>query len=246
MVFVHGNPENAAVWGPLLSELDRADAFLVSPPGFGAPIPSGFDVSATGYRFWLASQLEAFGRPVDLVGHDWGGAHTVQIAMTRPDLLRSWVSDGLGVYSPDYVWHPLAQTWQTPEKGEELVAQLFEGTLTERLAVVDGLGMHGPTGERIAAGLDAEMSRAVLSLLRSAAQPFMSDAGRGLPNAATRPGLSLIAGADDGNGTAAMHRWAADQAGAKVVVLEGLGHWWPVENPVPAAAALREFWSTLD
>lgn len=245
LVLVHGNPENDAVWGPLLAELDRPDAFLLSPPGFGVPIPTGFDLSATGYHLWLAEQLEAFERPVDLVGHDWGGAHTVQIAMTRPDLIRSWVSDGLGVYAPDYVWHPLAQVWQTPGQGEELVKQLFEGTLAERLAVVSELGMTGQVAERVASGLDADMSRAVLSLVRSAAQPFLSDAGQGLSRARSKPGLSLIAGHDDGNGSAQMHRWAAEQAGATVVVLEGLGHWWPVEDPAPAAAALKSFWSTL-
>jgi pimeloyl-ACP methyl ester carboxylesterase len=37
LVLVHGNPENAAIWGPVLEMLGRDDVFTLSPPGFGAP-----------------------------------------------------------------------------------------------------------------------------------------------------------------------------------------------------------------
>ncbi len=140
VALVHGNPESAAVWDPLVAELARAgvdDVVRLSPPGFGVPLPAGFSATVTGYRDWLIGELERFDRPVDLVGHDWGGAHVVQIAMRRPDLVRSWASDALGVYAPDYVWHPMAQLWQQEGAGEESVKQLFGGSLDERLAVVD-------------------------------------------------------------------------------------------------------------
>ena len=115
-VFVHGNPETAAVWGPLLAELDRDDVVCLSPPGFGAPLSDGFGATVAEYRDWLVGQVEALGEPVHLVGHDWGGGHVVNLAMTRPDLLLSWTTDIIGVFDPDYVWHPLAQVWQRPER----------------------------------------------------------------------------------------------------------------------------------
>lgn len=246
LVLVHGNPENAAVWGPLLAELDRDDAITLSPPGFGVPMPTGFDATVTGYRTWLERRLESFGRPVDLVGHDWGGAHVVAVAMSRPDLVRSWVSDALGLFAPDYVWHPRAQVWQTEGAGEKSVAEIFGGDLQQRLAVVAGLDMTGPAAERIAAGIDAGMGDAVLSLLRSAAQPVMANAGQGLAAARSRPGLALVAGADQvANGTTAMHLWAAEQAGAEVAIMEGVEHWWPVQNPRVAAEAIERFWAGL-
>jgi pimeloyl-ACP methyl ester carboxylesterase len=45
-VFVHGNPETATVWDPLLAELEDAGAarpglICLSPPGFDAPLPAG-------------------------------------------------------------------------------------------------------------------------------------------------------------------------------------------------------------
>ena len=130
-------------------ELDRADAVVLSPPGFGVPAPRGFDSSTTTYRDWLASQLELFRAPVDLVGHDWGGIHVAALAMSRPDLIRSWASDALGVFAPDYVWHPRAQVWQQEGPGEASVQELWGGDLEQRLAVTSALGTdrtHGPAG----------------------------------------------------------------------------------------------------
>ena len=114
VVLVHGNPETDAVWGPLADALRRDDVVRLSPPGFGAPVPRGWGATVEEYRLWLVGELEAVGEPVDLVGHDWGGGHVANVAMTRPDLLRSWCSDILGVFEPDYVWHDMAQVWQTP------------------------------------------------------------------------------------------------------------------------------------
>jgi pimeloyl-ACP methyl ester carboxylesterase len=247
LVLVHGNPESAAIWGPLIGELDRADAVVLSPPGFGVPAPRGFDPSVTAYRDWLAFQLKLFGAPVDLVGHDWGGIHVAVLAMSRPDLVRSWASDALGVFAPDYAWHALAQVWQQEGPGEASVQELWGGDLQQRLAVTSSLGMTGRMAERVAAGMDPEMGRAVLALLRSARQPAMADAGRLLPSAARRPGLAVLA-VDDverASGTLEQHEWAARQAGATIARLEGVGHWWPEESPAPVAEALTAFWAGL-
>jgi len=247
LVLVHGNPESAVIWGPLIGELGRADAVVLSPPGFGVPAPRGFGSSTTAYRDWLASALELFRAPVDLVGHDWGGIHVAALAMSRPELIRSWASDALGVFAPDYVWHPRAQVWQQEGLGEASVRELWGGDLEQRLAVTSALGMTGRMAQRVAAGMDPEMGRAVLKLLRSARQPAMAEAGQRLPNAAQRPGLALIA-VDDferASGTLAQHEWAARQSGATMAHLQGVGHWWPEETPAPVAEALTNFWAEL-
>lgn len=247
LVLVHGNPETAAIWGPLIGEFGRADAVTLSPPGFGVPVPRDFDASTTAYRDWLASQLELFRAPVDLVGHDWGGIHVAALAMRRPDLIRSWASDALGVFAPDYAWHARAQVWQQEGPGEASVQELWGGDLQQRLAVASALGMTGRMAERVAAGMDPEMGSAVLKLLRSARQPVMAEAGQLLSQAAQRPGLALIAVDDVGraSGTLEQHEWGARQAGAKMAHLEGVGHWWPEESPAPVAQALTNFWATL-
>ena len=57
-VFVHGNPECSAVWDLLVAELaDRSvdDVVRLSPPGFGAPVPDGFEATMAGYHAQLAA-----------------------------------------------------------------------------------------------------------------------------------------------------------------------------------------------
>ena len=112
IVLVHGNPETAAIWEPLTAALGRADVVALSPPGFGAPVPEGFAARSDDYLAWLVDQLEDLrgDEPIDLVGHDWGGGHVQRLAGTRPDLIRSWVTDIAGCTDPDYVWHDLARS----------------------------------------------------------------------------------------------------------------------------------------
>jgi pimeloyl-ACP methyl ester carboxylesterase len=247
IVLVHGNPEVSAVWNPLRRLLDRDDVITLSPPGFGVPASSSFRHTVPAYREWLAERLAAFGEPVDLVGHDWGGVHVLQIAMHHPELIRSWASDALGVLAPGFVWHAMAQVWQTPEEGEASVQQLFGGDLAQRRQVVEQVGITGAAGDAVAAELDMGMGEAVLSLLRSAAQPAMARLGADLEKARATPGLALIAAddAEQSNGTDEQHRWAAERAGAQVAVLDGAAHWWPSESPKPAADALTAFWQRL-
>lgn len=179
VVLVHGNPETAEVWNPLLAQLGRTDVVTLSPPGFGQPAPSGFAATVDGYRRWLIAMLEQFREPVDLVGHSLDGMHVAQVAMSRPDLIRSWASDALGLFAPDYQWHARARTWQQEGAGEESVRQIFGGTLEHRLAVAAGIGMTGPAAERVAAGFDDGLEFATLHIeaLASALVPDLVGAG---------------------------------------------------------------------
>ena len=105
VVLVHGNPETPVIWDRLAAELHASgygNAVRLSPPGFGAPLPDEFVPTPDSYRDWLVGELEGFDEPVDLVGHDWGGVHVVNVAMHRSELVRSWASDALGVLEPDY------------------------------------------------------------------------------------------------------------------------------------------------
>jgi pimeloyl-ACP methyl ester carboxylesterase len=245
VVLVHGNPETAAVWKPLRGELGRDDVVTLSPPGFGAPVPDGFGATSDDYLAWLVGELEAMPEPVDLVGHDWGGGHVVRLALTRPDLIRSWCIDIAGCFAPDYVWHDAAQAWQTPGVGEEAIAAMTGMPAADRAALLVSLGMTPDVAADIAGAVDETMGRCILALYRSAAQPAMAQLGQELTTARARPGLVIIATEDHYTGGEARARWAAEQAGARVTVLDGLGHWWMVQDPGRGARALQEFWSSL-
>jgi pimeloyl-ACP methyl ester carboxylesterase len=245
IALVHGNPETSAVWDTLVPLLEQPDVVRLSPPGFGAPVPAGFNASFEEYRRWLIEELENLAAPVDLVGHDFGGSHVMNVVMSRPDLIRSWVCDTIGIFDQAYQWHDLAQIWQTLGVGEDAVARMVNASLEVRTADLVALGMRCDVAQHVAQGQDSVMGDCILKLYRDTAQPMMATVGRNLENAAARPGLSIMTSEDHRVGTNAQRRRATQRAGAQLEVLEGLGHWWFSEDPEHAAKVLNTFWTGL-
>ena len=105
VALVHSNPETAAVWDALMDALELSDVFRLSPPSFGAPVPAGWRAAPTAYRKWLIDELETIGTPVHLVGHDWGGAHVVELVgdcFELPDVAVA------GSFSGPTMWQTLS------------------------------------------------------------------------------------------------------------------------------------------
>ena len=244
-VFVHGNPETAALWAPLFSELGRDDIVSVSPPGFGAPIPDGFGATSDEYLTWLVTELEAIGEPVDLVGHDWGANHAMRLACQRPDLLRTWCSDTAGAWAPDYVWHEMSQRFQTPGAGEEVIRGWLGMGPSRRTILFQPAGIAAEVVKEMAEAIDEDMGKCILALYRSADESAFTSWRELLPAAATRPGLVIAPIGDQFGGTEVQYRWAAERARGQVAVLEGLGHWWMLEDPATGADTLRRFWGSI-
>lgn len=245
IVLVHGNPETDAVWDDLVPHL-RGDVVRLSPPGFGCAIPPGFDCTTVAYRDWLAGELGKLAQPIDLIGHDWGGGHVVRIAMDRPDLIRSWTSDILGCFDPDYVWHDMAQVWQTAGAGEQAVAQMESAPAEARVQRYESLGVSPAIARKMVAGAHKDLGRAILGVYRSAAQPAMRDLGAGLSRATAKPGLAVIATEDHYCGGETLARRSAERAGASVTVLQGAGHWWMCQQPQQGADAINAFLADLN
>jgi len=247
--FVHGNPETDVVWSGLIGELaDRGvdGIILLSPPGFGAPVPHGWGGTREEYRDWLVGEVAALadadGRPVDLVAHDWGAGHVFGVLEVRPDLVRSWACDCVGLMHPDYVWHDNAQVWQTPGAGEEAVAFMAGLPSEDRAALLMSIGMDEASAISSAEAAE-EMTGCILPLYRSAAQPACAELGARLAAADLPPGLALDATEDPYVGFAVE---AATALGARVATLEGAGHWWMCERPAEAADHLVSFWASLE
>lgn len=243
-VFVHGVPETPAIWDPLLGHLTRNDIVSVQLPGFGCPRPADFDATKEAYVSWLVGELEELADqgPVDLVGHDWGGGFVVRLVSTRPDLVASWVTDAAGIGDPSFEWHDIARIWQTPGEGEDFFAQQLAQSPDERAGVFEMFGVPHEHAVTLGGGIDQTMADCILALYRSAL-----DVGkewgpefRDIPE----PGL-VLAALDDALGSVERTRGAAARAGASVADLEGLGHWWMLQDPAKGASVLEEFWSTL-
>jgi pimeloyl-ACP methyl ester carboxylesterase len=167
-------------------------------------------------------------------------------AASRPDLIRSWTTDIAGAADPEYVWHDLAQIWQRPGEGEALVDAMVGMPLADRVAGFVDAGMTPEAARACAEASDADMGRCILALYRSAAQPAMEEWGRQLEQAERRPGLVIIATADQYTGGEVLARRSAQRFGAEIAVLVGLGHWWMLEDPERGAIAINAFLDSLD
>ncbi len=246
-VFVHGNPECDAIWAPLVTALASRgvdNVVLLSPPGFGAPTPPGWAATMSSYVAWLAGELEQIGGEIDLVGHDWGAGHTFGLAAERPELVRSWVADCAPLLNPDYVWHDMAQTWQTPGAGEEAIAFMLSLSAAERAEVFADLGLPADTALSMAEAFDDDMGRCILVLYRDAAQPAMTELGDRLEAAPRRP-AAIIDPADDPYVPSHLVAAVVERIGAQRIGLDDQSHWWMVNAPEPAADALVAFWAGL-
>lgn len=244
VVLVHGVPETPALWGPLRKELRRDDVVTPQLPGFGCPRPEGFGATKEEYVDWLVGELEPLAAegPVDLVGHDWGGGFTVRVVSTRPDLVRSWVCDAAGIGDVEFEWHDFAKIWQTPGEGEAFFEQQLAQPGEERGGVFEMFGV--PHDEAVAMGgwSDPTMAASILALYRSAVDvgtewgPDFED----IP----KPGLVLLPTEDPFLSHEGAKR-GAERAGARTAELEGLGHWWMLQDPARGAAELETFWASL-
>ncbi|ONI89640.1 hypothetical protein ALI144C_04700 [Actinosynnema sp. ALI-1.44] len=237
IVFLHGVPETTAIWRKVQAAIG-VESVALPLPGFGCPRPEGFTSTKDEYVEWVAAQLDQYDS-VDLVGHDWGAGLVYQLALTRP--LRSWVADVGNILHPGYVWHPLAQIWQTPGKGEATISQMratppqdaaTRYTTEFNLDIVDAL--------EIVNGVDEAMGASILSLYRSATPN--PHASWGPLKRTEAPGMVLHA-TDDRFSDEAKAQEVATALGARYQLIEA-NHFWPYQAPDQAAAILTEFWAS--
>lgn len=233
---VHGVPDSPAVWEPLRGHLSRRDVVTPTLPGFaGAPLPIGFGATCDEYADWLITDIARVGRPVDLVGHDWGSILSLRIASLRPDLVRT-LAVGSGPIDPEYRWHDTAVMWQTPEVGEQLMA-MMEGQLA-----VDGLvgsGLPRARAEETVARFDASMKGAILALYRSAVDVHQ----RWSPGLdAIRCPVLVVWPVDDPFVDRRFGGRLAERLRGELLEVDG-GHWWQVAHSGEVATALERLWA---
>lgn len=91
LVIAHGLYGSGRNWGVIARRLaDRRDVVAVDMRNHGEsprfPTQSYPEMAAD-----LAEVIETLGAPVDLLGHSMGGKASMQLALTRPDLIRRLV-----------------------------------------------------------------------------------------------------------------------------------------------------------
>ena len=91
----------------------------------------------------------------------------------------------------------------------------------------------------MAARVDERMKECILGLYRSAVR--VGEEWEDDVACISRPALILWSRDDPYVAPRFAERLAARVRG-ELVLLEGCGHWWPLERPAEAAAALERFW----
>lgn len=96
IVLLHGFPERSTAW--------RSVAPLLHAAGLRtyAPDQRGYSPGARPFGRWryrlgaltddIVALIDEIGRPVHLVGHDWGSVVGWSVAAQRPDLVRTWTA----------------------------------------------------------------------------------------------------------------------------------------------------------
>jgi pimeloyl-ACP methyl ester carboxylesterase len=234
-ILVHGVPDTFRVWDAVIGHLLRKDVVALALPGFDSPLPGGFNATKEEYVAWIIEQLERESEPVDLVGHDWGCLLTARVASLRPDLVKTWAGGG-GPVNGEYVWHPLAKIFQTPDAGEKFLAELDPEQFSHQL---EGLGVPSAYAIEAAHHMDDPMKECILRLYRSAIhvgaewQPDLKKIWC--------PGLVFWGVKDEACPVAFADLLAEDLRASRVLKLE-TGHWFELEKPAEVAKALEEHW----
>jgi len=156
--------------------------------------------------------------------------------------VRSWVTDAAGIGDIDFEWHEFAKIWQTPGEGEKFFEDQNAASAEERGTVLEMFGIPHDRAVELASHGDDVMAQSILALYRSAVDVGKEWAPdfRDIP----KPGLVLIP-PDDPFLKGAGARASAVRSGAQVAELQGVGHWWMLQDPAQGARVLEEFWSSL-
>jgi pimeloyl-ACP methyl ester carboxylesterase len=133
----------------------------------------------------------------------------------------------------------MAQMWQTPDVGEQVMASFTPEALVEVLAAET----DREAAEETARHVDDEMKRCILTLYRSAVK--VGDEWQGGVEAVSGrfPAL-VIWGNNDPYVPAEFGARLAQRLDARLLTFDDSGHWWPYTKPAETAAALEELWAS--
>ena len=245
LLCVHGFPESSYMWGPVLSAVADSGrrAVAVDLPGFG---DSPADPPGTWERHVEA--LDRFRRDiglerVTLAVHDWGGLIGLRWACDNPGAASALVVSDTGFF-PDGKWHGAADVMRTPDEGEKLIDG-FDRAGFDALMRSQSPGFDDEAIEHYWKAFSSEAGRrGILELYRSGDFPKL-EAYEGKLTALDLPMLALWGENDPFAPVAGAYRFKKEVPAAKIVVVEGTGHFVFADAPERCAGEVAAFLSGL-
>ena len=241
VVLLHGFPQRASSWDGAAPLLHAAGLRTLAPDQRGYS-PGARPTRRRDYTLdRLAGDVEALvtavGRPVHLVGHDWGAAVAWLVAARRPDLVRSLVA--LSVPHPGAMVAAGRRQWRLSwYMGLFMLPRVPE----RQLPSPRGLGALRAGGMT-----DAMLRTFLTEVVADGALPGALAWYRAIPLAAPRlrrERVSVPTTMVWSDGDVAIARATAELAGRWVdarydfVALPGVSHWIPDEAPQAVADAV--------
>jgi haloalkane dehalogenase len=114
VLMLHGNPDNADEWRPLMARLSARYRCLAPDfPGYGeSKLPAAFSYSLADQTRFVDGVVKAMAvaGPVVLVVHDTGGMSGTAWAAANVDRLRGMVVTNTVVFD-NFPWFPIARMW---------------------------------------------------------------------------------------------------------------------------------------
>jgi haloalkane dehalogenase len=238
---LHGFPETSYMWRYVIAALADSGRRAIAPdlPGFGdsPPDPPGTwerQVDAV-ERLRVALGLER----VALVVHDWGGLIGLRWACEHPDAVAALVVSNTGFF-PNGKWHGMARVMRTRGEGEELVRALTREGFAHMLGAISR-GVDATVADEYWKAFETQDGRqGILDLYRSGdfekLKPYEGQLSRlGVPT------LILWGENDLFAPVAGAHRFQREIPDAKLVVLEGAGHFVYADEPSRCAREVAGF-----
>ncbi|WP_244818344.1 alpha/beta fold hydrolase [Caballeronia sp. Lep1P3] len=238
VVCIHGLGGSSNNWTPVLPAFEGKKVIRIDLPGSARSPLSAGKLSIDAYVDTIASVLrELQVTQADIVAHSMGTIVAQHLAVKHPDLVKSLALFGPLVAPPDAGREGMRQrAGIARDKGvpglQEIADAIVKGATSDEtksqrpvtLALVrESVMRQSPEGyaqscEALAGAQAAEIERIQVPTL-------------------------LVTGDQDGVGKPDAVRAMAERiAGAKVVVLDGCGHWTTFEKPAESTAELRSFY----
>ena len=242
VVFVHGNPDAAADWMPLMTRVAEFAAVIAPDlPGFGAADARGdSDYSVPSYARFLDGVIRALGvQRVHLVAHDFGGPFAAAWAADHPAQVGSVTFVNTGVLL-GYRWHRMARIWRTPLLGE-LSMRVLRPDLVRAQLARENPGLPRDWVAVLADHLQPRKTRrAVLRLYRSTRSADAEQLAARLRER-DHDALVIFGDADAYIPVEQAHRQVRVFPRAEIAILPGLGHWCWLEDTDRVAGRLLPF-----
>jgi haloalkane dehalogenase len=242
VVLVHGFPQSSRMWEPLIDALSAAGRRCVAPDLYG------LGDSDNGAPTTFEGNLEAFERFLDELGlervaivvHDWGGFIGLAWACRHPDRVSALVISDAGFFA-DGRWHGMAEAIRG-EHGEQIVAAIDRAGFEALLRSSGGLD-DADVDAYWQPFVDGRGQRATLDFYRSMDFSKLAEYDGGL--AALAVPTLLVWGVDDEFAPiGAAHRFEREIPGARLVAIEGAGHFVFDQEPERCAREVVAFFKS--